>query len=191
LVQNSQPYRYRRGARVLSCLAYIFDPFVIDVFGTLSCDATLVTGRKELVVGDIGGAITKLRINAVHCTSSILAVVPLEPYPTLETVVVADGALDNESIEDWFKRAKSMNMYGPTVRRLYPRPRHRRLIDRCHRTSSMRIFNPPPLVSKKNFTLATYNLLVDTSTNLVGLRRCLSRYRTGDVVMFRADGNIV
>ena len=114
LVRNSQPYGYRQGGRVLSSLAYTFDPFVADVFGTLSCGATLVTGCKELVLGDIGKAINSLRINVVHCTPSILAVVPLDSYPTLETVVVAGEALGRSLIEDWSKRVKFMNMYGPT-----------------------------------------------------------------------------
>jgi len=114
LVQHSQPYGYHRGARVLSSLAYTFDPFAVDVFGTLSCGATLVTGRKELVLGDIGSAVKNLRVNVVHCTPSILAVVPLDPYPTLETVVVAGEALGKRLIEDWSKRVKFMNMYGPT-----------------------------------------------------------------------------
>ena len=68
LVQNSQPYGYRRGARVLSPLAYTFDPFVINVFGTLFCGATLVTGRRELVLVDIGRAAKNLQTNVVHCT---------------------------------------------------------------------------------------------------------------------------
>jgi acyl-CoA synthetase (AMP-forming)/AMP-acid ligase II len=114
LVQNSQAYGYKAGARVLSSLAYTFDPFVADVFGTLASGATLVTGRKELVLGDIAKAIKTLRINVVHCTPSILAVVPLDDYPTLETVVVAGEALGKKLIEDWSKRVRFMNMYGPT-----------------------------------------------------------------------------
>ena len=114
LVQNSHAYGYRCGARVLSSLAYTFDPFVVDVFGTLSCGATLVTGRKELVLGNIGSAVKDLRINVVQCTPSILAVVPLEHYPTPETVVVAGEALGKKLIEDWSKRVNFMNMYGPT-----------------------------------------------------------------------------
>ena len=104
------------GCSCLSSLAYTFHPFVTDVFGTLSCGATLVTGRKELILGDIGKAVKSLRINVVHCTPSILAVVPLENYPTLdsETVVVAGEALDKKLIEDWSKRIKFMNIYGPT-----------------------------------------------------------------------------
>ncbi|KAI6002334.1 hypothetical protein F5J12DRAFT_914026 [Pisolithus orientalis] len=74
LVQNSSVYGFQQGLRVVSSLAYTFDPFVVDVFGSLSHGATLVTGRKELVLGDIPQAIRSLRINVLHVTPSILAI---------------------------------------------------------------------------------------------------------------------
>ena len=114
LVQDSQPYGYHCGARVLSSLTYTFDPFVVDVFGTLSCGASLVTGRKELVLGDIGRAVKNLRVNVVHRTPSTLAVVPLEHYSTLETVVVAGEALGKKLTEDWSGCVKFVDACGPT-----------------------------------------------------------------------------
>jgi len=210
LVQNSQPYGYHRGARVLSSLAYTFDPFVVDVFGTLSCGATLVTGRKELVLGDIGSAIKNLRVNVVHCTPSILAVVPLDPYPTLETVVVAGEALGKKLIEDWSKRVKFMNMYGPTgasvdclhthvtdvsltgvIGRPLPNNRLYILDENLH---------PTPIDVEGELFIGGVQLA----------RGCLNQpeqtekafisnpfvpgervYRTGDIAMFRTDGKIV
>ncbi|KIJ63455.1 polyketide synthetase [Hydnomerulius pinastri MD-312] len=114
LVQNSGVYGFKQGVRVMSSLAYTFDPFVVDVFGTLSNGATLVTGRKELVLGDIPKAIRTLRISVLHVTPSILAVVPVDDYSTLETVVVAGEALGKKLIEDWSDRVTLRNMYGPT-----------------------------------------------------------------------------
>lgn len=47
----------------------------------------LVTGRrKKLMLCDIRKAVKFLCINVVHCTPSILAVVPLDDYPILKTV---------------------------------------------------------------------------------------------------------
>ncbi|EGO03426.1 hypothetical protein SERLA73DRAFT_101532 [Serpula lacrymans var. lacrymans S7.3] len=114
LVQHSSAYGFRQDVRVMSSLAYTFDPFVVDVFGTLARGATLVTGRKEFVLGDIPKAIKSLRINVLHVTPSILAVVPVEDYPTLETIVVAGEALGKKLIEDWSSRVTLKNMYGPT-----------------------------------------------------------------------------
>ncbi|KAF9241407.1 putative nonribosomal peptide synthetase [Melanogaster broomeanus] len=114
LVQNSSVYGFTQGGRVMSSLAYTFDPFIVDVFGTLSHGATLVTGRKELVLGDIAKAIRMLRISVLHVTPSILAVVPVDDYPSLETVVVAGEALGKKLIEDWSSRVTFRNMYGPT-----------------------------------------------------------------------------
>ncbi|KAJ3194330.1 hypothetical protein HK101_002999 [Irineochytrium annulatum] len=114
LVQNATAYGFGKGVRVLQSLSYIFDPFVIDIFGTLAHGGTLVLGAKEMVLGDIGTAIKKFNINVVHVTPSILAVVPLDDYPTLETVVVAGEALPKKVIDDWAPKVKLMNMYGPT-----------------------------------------------------------------------------
>ena len=210
LVQNSQPYGYHRGARVLSSLAYTFDPFVVDVFGTLSCGATLVTGRKELVLGDIGRAIKNLRINVVHCTPSILAVVPLEHYPTLETVVVAGEALGKKLIEDWSKRVKFMNMYGPTEASVdciqahvtdvsltgvigRPLPNNRLyILDGSLRPTPVGV-EGELFVGGVQLARGYLNQPEQTEKAFIpnpfvpGERV----YRTGDVAMFRADGNVV
>ncbi|KAI9458237.1 putative nonribosomal peptide synthetase, partial [Boletus coccyginus] len=115
LVQNSSVYGFAEGVRVMSSLTYTFDPFVVDVFGTLSHGGTLVTGRKELVLqGDIPTALRTLRISVLHVTPSILAVVPIDEYPCLETIVVTGEPLGKKLIEDWSGRVTLRNMYGPT-----------------------------------------------------------------------------
>ena len=210
LVQNSYPYGYHRGARVLSSLAYTFDPFVVDVFGTLSCGATLVTGRKELVLGDIGRAIKKLRINVVHCTPSILAVVPLEPYSTLETVVVAGEALGKKLIEDWSRRVKFMNMYGPTeasVDCIYTHVTDASLtgvIGRPLPNSRIYILDenmrPTPIGVEGELFIGGVQLARGYLNQLEQTQKAFIPnpfvpgervYRTGDAAMFRTDGNIV
>lgn len=210
LVQNSEAYGYKSGARVLSSLQYTFDPFVADVFGSLSSGATLVTGRKELVLGDLPKAINSLRINVVHCTPSILAVVPLGSYPTLETVVVAGEALGKKLIEDWSKRVKFMNMYGPTEAS----------VDcvHCHVTdASLTGVIGRPLPNNRLYILdeklKPVPIGVEGELIIGGIQ--LARgylnepeltansfipnpfeagerlYKTGDIAMYRSDGNIV
>ena len=210
LVQNSHPYGYHHGARVLSSLAYTFDPFVVDVFGTLSCGATLVTGRKELVLGDIARAIKKLRINVIHCTPSILAVVPLDYYPTLETVVVAGEALGRKLIEGWSKGINFMNMYGPTeasVDCIYthvtdasltgvigrPLPNNRLyILDENLRPSPIGV-EGELFIGGIQLARGYINRPEQTDKTFIpnpfvpGERV----YRTGDIAMFRSDGNII
>ena len=210
LVQNSQPYGYRQGARVLSSLAYTFDPFVADVFGTLSCGATLVTGRKELVLGDIGQAIKSLRINVVHCTPSILAVVPLQNYPTLETVVVAGEALGKKLIEDWSRRVKFINMYGPTEASVDCIHTHvtgvslTGVIGRPLPNSRVYVLDenlrPTPIGVEGELFIGGIQLargylnqpeLTEKSFIPNPFVPGERLYRTGDVSMYRTDGNIV
>ena len=68
----------------------------------------------QLVLDDIPKAIRSLRINVLHVTPSILAVVLVDDYPTLETVVVAGEALGKKLIQDWSGHVMLRNMYGPT-----------------------------------------------------------------------------
>ena len=210
LVQNSQPYGYHLGTRVLSSLAYTFDPFVVDVFGTLSCGATLVTGHRELVLGDIGKAIKSLRINVVHCTPSILAVVPLDNYPTLETVVVAGETLGKTLIEDWSKRVRFMNMYGPTEASVdcihanitgasltgvigRPLPNNRVYILDEH-------LRPTPIGVEGELCIGGIQLARGYLNQSEQTEKSFIPnpfipgervYKTGDVAMYRVDGNIV
>ncbi|KAG9316162.1 hypothetical protein JVU11DRAFT_3845 [Chiua virens] len=101
---------WAEGVHAMSSLAYTFDPFTIDVFGMLYNGTTLVTRRKELVPGDIPKALRTLRINVLHVTPSILAVVPVDDYPCLETIVVAGEALGKKLIEDWSGRVALRNI---------------------------------------------------------------------------------
>ena len=210
LVHNSQPYGYRQGARVLSSLAYTFDPFVADVFGTLSTGATLVTGRKELVLGDIGKAVKSLRINVVHCTPSILAVVPLDNYPTLETVVVAGEALGKKLIEDWSKRVRFMNMYGPTEASVdcvhthvtdisltgvigRPLPNNRLyILDENLRPTPIGV-EGELFVGGIQLARGYLNQPEQTEDSFISNPFIPGErlYKTGDVAMYRTDGNIV
>jgi acyl-coenzyme A synthetase/AMP-(fatty) acid ligase len=209
LVQNSHVYGFQQGVRVLSSLAYTFDPFIVDVFGTFAHGATLVTGRKELVLGDIGNAIKSLRINVLHVTPSILAVVPVEAYPTLETVVVAGEPLGKKLIEDWSKRVMLMNMYGPTEASVdcigchVTSPSLTGVIGRPLPNNRVYILDkqlrPTPIgvegelfvggiqlargyLHQSELTAASF-----TSNPFVPGERL---YRTGDIALYRPDGNI-
>ena len=69
---------------------------------------------QDLVLGDIPRALHTLCISILHETPSILAVIPVTEYPCLKTIVVAGEALGKKLIEDWSGHVTLCNMYGPT-----------------------------------------------------------------------------
>ena len=209
LVQNSSFYGFTQGVRVMSSLAYTFNPFIVDVFGTLARGATLVTGRKELVLDDIPRALRTLRIGVLHVTPSILAVVPVTEYPCLETIVVAGEALGKKLIEDWSGRVTLRNMYGPTEAS----------VDcvSCHVTSSSLtcvIGRPLPncriYILDKQLRPTPIGVEGELYIGGIQLARCYLNqpelttgafildpfvpgeqiYKSGDIALYRADGNI-
>ncbi|KAI6009612.1 putative nonribosomal peptide synthetase [Pisolithus orientalis] len=209
LVQNSSVYGFQQGLRVMSSLAYTFDPFVVDVFGSLSHGATLVTGRKELVLGDIPQAIRSLRINVLHVTPSILAVVPLCEYPTLKTVVVAGEALGKKLIEDWCGRVTLHNMYGPTEASVDCTSCHvtgpaltgviGRPLPNCRIYILDKQLKPTPIGVEGDLyiggiQLARGYLNQPELTAAAFVPNPFSRneriYKTGDIALYRPDGNV-
>ncbi|KAJ3146079.1 hypothetical protein HDU86_000536 [Geranomyces michiganensis] len=114
ITRNAHLYGFQAGKRVLSSLTMTFDPFCVDLFGSLCNGATLCLGAKELVLGDIAEAVNALRINVLHLTPSILATVTPQDFATLETVVVAGEPLGRKLIADWCDRVSLRNFYGPT-----------------------------------------------------------------------------
>ncbi|KIJ63928.1 hypothetical protein HYDPIDRAFT_40894 [Hydnomerulius pinastri MD-312] len=209
LVQNSGVYGFKQGVRVMSSLAYTFDPFVVDVFGTLSNGATLVTGRKELVLGDIPKAIRTLRISVLHVTPSILAVVLVDDYSTLETVVVAGEALGKKLIEDWSGRVTLRNMYGPTESSFDCMSCHvtspsltgviGRPLPNCHFYILDKQLRPTPVGVEGELYIGGIQLArgylnhpeltaaAFIANPFVAGKRT---YKTGDIALYRSDGNI-
>ena len=152
-------------------------------------------------------SIANLVQNSQH---SILAVVPLESYPTLETVVVAGEALGKKLIENRCKRAKFMNMYGPTeasvdcvythvtdvsLTGVIGRPLHNNrlyVLDGNMRPTPIGV-EGELFVGGIQLARGYLNQLEQTEKSFIpspfipGERL----YRTGDVAMYRTDGNIV
>ncbi|KAJ3411290.1 hypothetical protein HDV05_002436 [Chytridiales sp. JEL 0842] len=126
LVEHSSGpvYGFSNTTRLLLSLSYIFDPFVLDVFGVLYQGGTLVMARKEIVLGDVSRCVNDWNITNLHLTPSLLSSVPppgtklsnksVLSYPTLKTVVVAGEPLGKKLIEQWGSIVRLQNLYGPT-----------------------------------------------------------------------------
>ncbi|KAH7909125.1 putative nonribosomal peptide synthetase [Hygrophoropsis aurantiaca] len=208
-VQNSAVYGFREGVRVLSSLAYTFDPFIVDVFGVLSHGATLVTGRKELVLGDIPRAIRTLAISVLHVTPSILAIVPVENYPSLQNIVVIGEALSKKLIEDWSGRVTLMNTYGPTETTVACCSCHvtsasltgvvGRPLPNCRAYILDQLLRPTPIgvegelyiggiqVARGYLNQPDLTAMAFLENPFVSGERI---YKTGDIALYRPDGNI-
>ncbi|HVK68209.1 MAG TPA: amino acid adenylation domain-containing protein [Polyangium sp.] len=104
------------GTRVLQLFPLTFDGSVGDYTLTWSAGATLVLADKESTLP--GPALARfLRekdIHAFETTPSVLAVLPHEDLPALQTLITAGEALPEEIAARWAPGRRLFNVYGPT-----------------------------------------------------------------------------
>ncbi|MDI1431311.1 non-ribosomal peptide synthetase/type I polyketide synthase [Polyangium sorediatum] len=104
------------GTRVLQLFPLTFDGSVGDYTLTWSAGATLVLADKESTLP--GPALARfLRekdIHAFETTPSVLAVLPHEELPALQTLITAGEALPEEIAARWAPGRRLFNVYGPT-----------------------------------------------------------------------------
>lgn len=117
LVQEQiQAFDIQSNSRILQFASFSFDASVSEIFTTLVVGATLVMGTRESLMP--GESLLKLlrdtAITTVTLPPSALAVLPFQPLPALQTIIVAGEACSPELAALWAKGRRFLNAYGPT-----------------------------------------------------------------------------
>ncbi len=104
------------GKRILQFSALSFDASVWELVMALLNGATLVlTGRENIVTGQgLLQVLRDARITTVTLPPSVLAVVPQETLPQLETIILAGEKVTGDLVDRWGKNRLFFNAYGPT-----------------------------------------------------------------------------
>ncbi|WP_375745201.1 non-ribosomal peptide synthase/polyketide synthase [Corallococcus interemptor] len=111
-----QAHGFHPESRVLQFAPIGFDASVCEVFATLLAGATLVLASREaLLPGPPLHAVLKDQaVTAVTLTPSVLAQLEPEGLPALTTVISAGEACPPEVARRWSRGRKLLNAYGPT-----------------------------------------------------------------------------
>ncbi|MBW4678524.1 MAG: amino acid adenylation domain-containing protein [Microcoleus vaginatus WJT46-NPBG5] len=106
----------RSDSRVLQFASFSFDASVSEIFMTLLAGATLVLGTRDSLLP--GPALIELcknqAITTVTLPPSVLAVLPVEEFATLQTIIVAGEASSADLAARWIPGRQFFNAYGPT-----------------------------------------------------------------------------
>ncbi|WP_225409747.1 non-ribosomal peptide synthase/polyketide synthase [Stigmatella hybrida] len=107
---------FHPGSRVLQFAAIGFDASVCEIFGALLAGATLcLAPRETLLPGPpLRAVLTDNAITAVTLTPSVLAQLEPDGLPALKTVISAGEACPPEVARKWSNGRKLLNAYGPT-----------------------------------------------------------------------------
>ncbi|NJN82946.1 MAG: amino acid adenylation domain-containing protein [Caldilineaceae bacterium] len=107
------------GDRVLQFASFSFDAAVSEVAMALLAGATLILAQPdEMLPGPaLARLLTKEAISTVTLPPSALAILPVEAYPALRTIVSAGEACSADIVARWTENAHAhwrfLNAYGP------------------------------------------------------------------------------
>ncbi|MFD2169293.1 non-ribosomal peptide synthetase [Tumebacillus lipolyticus] len=103
--------------RVLQFPSFSFDASVIDIYPTLLTGGTVVMIRQDdLLPGPhLQRIMRDKRITTIHCTPSVLAILPSDDLPELKRVIAGGEMLSQEVVQHWEQAGRRfLNVYGPT-----------------------------------------------------------------------------
>ncbi|TCP59139.1 amino acid adenylation domain-containing protein [Tumebacillus sp. BK434] len=103
-------------SRLLQFASFSFDASVSEIFTALVSGATLhMASRDELLPGaDLIQLLQEQEISVVTLPPSVLALLPSDQFPALQTVVSAGEACSAELVRAWAPGRTFINAYGPT-----------------------------------------------------------------------------
>src|ERR1019366_4057260 len=114
--ERTAAFAVRAHDRVAQLSSLAFDASVSEIFMALAKGARLDCGSaSETHPGpDLLRYLNERRITVVTLPPSSLAVLPREPFPALETIIVAGEACPEELARYWALGRSLFNGYGPT-----------------------------------------------------------------------------
>jgi amino acid adenylation domain-containing protein len=111
-----QSFAVNNNSRVLQFASFSFDACISEILMTFGSGATLYLAKKDaLLPGQpLIECLQKDEITHVTLPPSALAVLPKEPLPNLQTLIVAGEACSLDLVKQWSVGRNFFNAYGPT-----------------------------------------------------------------------------
>jgi amino acid adenylation domain-containing protein len=213
---NAQTRAFGVGAdsRVMQFASFSFDASVSEVFMALLTGATLYLARQEVLasVPDLLQFLRDRAITTVTLPPSVLRVLPAEELPALATVIAAGEACTPDLVARWAAGRDFFNAYGPTETTVCASMYRCEENDAASPPIGRPIANTELYVLDRNMQPVPVGVPGELHVGGVSLARgYLHRpemtedkfvphpfsedssarlYKTGDLVRYRADGNV-
>ncbi|PNY29004.1 Nonribosomal peptide synthetase [Tolypocladium capitatum] len=104
---------YRRGSRNLQFTAYTSDVSIGEIFTSLSRGATVCVPSDAERMGDLAGAMERMRVDWAFLTPSVAALLDPARVPTLRTLVFGGETATPTNVRVWAPRLHLINSFGP------------------------------------------------------------------------------
>jgi amino acid adenylation domain-containing protein len=113
---RSEAYNVNPDSRVLQFAPLSFSTSVPEIFMTLLVGATLYLAKQESLLpgSELTCFLREQAITNIKVTPSLLAVMPYENLPALQTIAVVGDNCSNELVDRWATGRQFLNSYGAT-----------------------------------------------------------------------------
>ncbi|KAI1311774.1 acetyl-CoA synthetase-like protein [Xylaria venustula] len=102
-------------SRVLQSTSYSFDLSLIEIFLGLISGACLCVPSDHDLMNDVGGAVSRMRVNYANFTPSVISHLNLETANSIRALVLAGEAVTADVIAAWAPRVDVLlSGYGPS-----------------------------------------------------------------------------
>ncbi|KAJ4144337.1 hypothetical protein LMH87_003225 [Akanthomyces muscarius] len=217
VLAHIRAYGLTQETRILQFCSYMFDIIVIDTFGTLIAGGTICAPTEEERLYDCAGFMNFARVNYAVLTPTFARTLDPDSLTTLKTLLMGAEAIPKDVQDMWYGKVEIKYGYGPTeaavsntIYTVTSPDTPSTIIGKGFNTDCW-IVEPGdhnrlvPVGCVGELVLHGHNLArgylnneaatekafpkdVDWMTRLEGDTRKF--YKTGDLVKFRADGNI-
>jgi amino acid adenylation domain-containing protein len=109
-------FNVKQGSRIMQFASLSFDAATWEfVMAMLSGAALILTNRETIAAGqELVKVMGDQKVTAITLPPSVLAVLPQEILPELQTIITAGEAVSGDLVDKWGKERQFFNAYGPT-----------------------------------------------------------------------------
>ncbi|PIG85889.1 hypothetical protein AARAC_001783 [Aspergillus arachidicola] len=99
--------------RALQFSSYAFDMSIYETFTTLTHGGCVCIPSEKDRVDNIKSFVSKMNVNWLSLTPSLVRLFHPDDFPSVETVVLAGESLTKDIVDTWAKTVRLINVYGP------------------------------------------------------------------------------
>ncbi|WP_455621561.1 amino acid adenylation domain-containing protein, partial [Parabacteroides sp.] len=113
---EKQIFNINKESNVLQYSNIFFDASITEIFTTLFAGGSLIIATEEerKNTASLTQLIEDNKITCATIPPALLAILPTNDFPSLETIIVGGESTADEVIQRWKQRKRVINAYGPT-----------------------------------------------------------------------------
>ncbi|KAL3291017.1 non-ribosomal peptide synthetase [Colletotrichum asianum] len=105
---------YNKHSRVFQFSSYTFDTCIDEIFMTLGSGGCVCVPSDEERMNRLASTINKMSVNVLEVTPTVAALMSADEVPLVKTIIFGGEVLSHTTCAPWNGKSRVINTYGPT-----------------------------------------------------------------------------